>query len=130
MNIEFDKLVNINGITYNLITSFKLGYKKLWSSDTGRSIETGKMSGTMKGVFPQVECLFDISTDGMTQEDFNSLIDSALYDQNIVLKFWNIKTGSIKEMICYCADVDFEIKSYGSIEPFTLTFTANESVKV
>ena len=45
------------------LTQVKFGYNKLWSSDSGRTL-SGKMSGTLIGIFPKIIMSFRSLTPG------------------------------------------------------------------
>ena len=47
-------LLKINDTNISKLVSYKVGYCKLWSSDTGRSM-TGENKGTLIGIFPKIE---------------------------------------------------------------------------
>lgn len=58
--MAFSKLIKIEGLQNSIISKiieYRLTYEKLWSADTGRSI-SGKMQGTLIGIFPKIVIKF------------------------------------------------------------------------
>lgn len=62
----------VNGayITMGKLVTYDVGFQKLWSSDTGRSI-TGENKGTLVGIFPKLKVKFGKLND----DDMSALIN-------------------------------------------------------
>ena len=62
-------LLLISGKKVPKLIEYKLGYKKLWSSDTGRSM-TGENKGTLIGIFPKLE----IKVGRLNEDEISTLL--------------------------------------------------------
>lgn len=102
------------------ITEARYGYNKIWGKDTGRNL-SGKMSGTLIGIFPKIIVSFKKLT--KTQlEDLADILDSA--GQQV--QYYDAKSKTTKTMNTYTGDWEVVnkhiIDSSRKNEPFEISF--------
>ena len=71
-------LLLINNVKINKILQYKIGYMKLWASNTGRNM-AGSNRGTMIGIFPKLFIKIGKMTEDEMSE-FLSLVNKASAD--------------------------------------------------
>ena len=69
------QLLKIGDTNISKLVSYKVGYCKLWGSDTGRSM-TGENKGTLIGIFPKLEITLGKMT-AVEMSKFLSLVNVA-----------------------------------------------------
>jgi hypothetical protein len=85
------------------LTSYKVSYCKLWSSDTGRSM-TGENKGTLIGIFPKIEVTLGRMTDAEMRM-FLNLVNR----QSMDVTYWDTEIGMEMENNFYFGDVTDEL---------------------
>lgn len=102
------------------LTQAKYGYNKLWSSDTGRTL-SGKMSGTLIGIFPKITMSFRKLTEA-------ELIYLAPHfdnpNQTVIYKDPN-KNANVA-MTTYSGDWETVYKNMDKAEAFDLSFISTD----
>lgn len=90
-----------NGSYVNMgqyISSAKYGFHKLWSEDSGRAL-SGKMVGSLKGIFPKITLSFNPLTKSQLEE-ITDILDSAYQ----TTKYYDPKKKQYVEMATYSND--------------------------
>ena len=116
--------IYMNGISMGkYLTQVKYGYYKLWSSDSGRSL-SGKMSGTLIGVFPKIIMSFR----SLTAEE---LIYLAPFFDNArqTLKYMDPNKNTEVTMETYTGDWEIVYKNISKGQPFELSFISTDRRK-
>jgi hypothetical protein len=85
-------------------TAYKVGYHKLWSSDTGRSM-TGENKGTLIGIFPKIT----VSLGRMSEEDTSAIINLTMQARADV-KYYDVGARSLVTASFYFGDVTAELE--------------------
>ena len=98
------------------LTQVKFGYNKLWSSDSGRTL-SGKMSGTLIGIFPKLVMSFR----SLTPEE---LIYLAPHFDNArqIIKYPDPNKNEQVIMETYTGDWEIVYKSMKKGQAFDLSF--------
>ena len=98
----------------------KYGYNKLWSNDTGRTL-SGKMSGTLIGIFPKITMSFRKLTEAeltYLAPHFDNPNQTVLYkDPN--------KNANVT-MTTYSGDWETVYKNMDKAEAFDLSFISTD----
>ena len=105
--VVFDGVSYANGafVPLHKFTTYKVGYKKLWSSDSGRSM-TGEQKGTLIGIFPKLE----ITIGNMTDDNQSAIVNLTMVAATDV-KYYDSGSKSLKTASFYFGDVDTEMLS-------------------
>lgn len=98
-------------------TQYKVGFKKLWSSDTGRSM-TGENKGTLIGIFPKLE----IKLGTMPEDDMSAIINLTAQAAADV-QYYDGGTKSIVTNSFYFGDVDSELKRKSDMSYKEISFS-------
>lgn len=98
-------------------TQYKVGFKKLWSSDTGRSM-TGENKGTLIGIFPKLE----IKLGTMSEGDMSAIINLTAQASTDV-RYYDGGTKSVVTASFYFGDVDTELKRKSSMSYKEISFS-------
>lgn len=85
-------------------TAYKVGYHKLWSSDTGRSM-TGENKGTLIGIFPKIT----VSLGRMPEEDMSAIINLTM-QARANIKYYDVGKQAIVTAAFYFGDVSTELE--------------------
>lgn len=102
------------------LTQAKYGYNKLWSNDTGRTL-SGKMSGTLIGIFPKITMSFR----KLTEAELTYLaphFDNP--NQTVIYKDPN-KNANVT-MTTYSGDWETVYKNMDKAEAFDLSFISTD----
>ena len=102
------------------LTQVKFQYNKLWSNDTGRTL-SGKMSGTLIGIFPKIVMSFR----KLTNEELIYLAPhSDANSQTITYKdpYKNANTT----ITTYTGDWETTYKNVGKSDTFELSFISTD----
>lgn len=94
-----------DGVEYALpkMTSWKLKYPKLWSSDSGRSM-TGENKGTLVGIFLRIEIQVGVMT-AAEAKIFLSYFNAA----TITVKYWDVERQAYTTASFYANDAEIEL---------------------
>lgn len=98
------------------LTQVKFGYNKLWSSDSGRTL-SGKMSGTLIGIFPKIIMSFR----SLTPEELTYLaphFDNARQ----IIKYPDPNKNKQVTMETYTGDWEIAYKIMKKGQAFDLSF--------
>lgn len=98
------------------LTQVKFGYNKLWSSDSGRTL-SGKMSGTLIGIFPKIIMSFR----SLTPEELTYLaphFDNA----SQIIKYPDPNKNKQVTMETYTGDWEIAYKNMKKGQAFDLSF--------
>ena len=117
-----DNLLEINGVKVPKLINYKVGYKKLWSSDTGRSM-TGENKGTLIGIFPKLEIKLGVLT-----EYEMSLLLSLVNVASADVRYYDNEYRQVITASFYFGDVDVELlrKSQMNYKPIEFSIIANK----
>ena len=85
-------------------TAYKVGYHKLWSSDTGRSM-TGENKGTLIGIFPKIT----VRLGKMSEDDMSAIINLTNQSRANV-KYYDVGAKALKTASFYFGDVSVELE--------------------
>lgn len=115
-------LLLINGVKVPKLTKYQVGYKKLWSSDTGRSM-TGENKGTLIGIFPKLE----ITVGRLTGNEMSTLL-SLLNVANANVTYYDPEYKKVTTASFYFGDIDIELlrKSQMNYKSFSFSIIANK----
>ena len=115
-------LLLISGKKVPKLIEYKLGYKKLWSSDTGRSM-TGENKGTLIGIFPKLEIKV-----GRLNEDEISTLLSLINVANANVTYYDPEYKKVTTASFYFGDIDIELlrKSQMNYKSFNFSIIANK----
>lgn len=94
----------------------KYGYHKLWSSDSGRTL-SGKMTGTLKGIFPKITLTFK-----KLEEEELELLAPHFDNANQTIKYRDPNKKQMISIETYSGDWETEYKNIGKAESFDLAF--------
>ena len=117
--------VTIDGVSYangsyvpiHHFTKWKLGFKKLWSADSGRSM-TGENKGTLVGIFPKLE----LEIGNLTQQNAKALTN--LFAQTSTdVKYYDEMADAVVTASFYFGDVDVELMSKSSMRHKTMSIS-------
>ena len=114
-------LIKLNGKSFKSIISYKLGRKKLWSSDTGRNM-AGSMKGTLVGNFPKI--MLEIEPlDAEEMRELELIFDSASFS----VEYYNNKYGCTCTSEFYANDYeeDLLLKSEMKYKSFPVNLIPN-----
>lgn len=98
------------------LTQVKFGYHKLWSNDTGRTL-SGKMSGTLVGIFPKITMNFR----SLSEEELVYLtphFDNARQ----IIKYPDPNKNKQVTMETYAGDWEIAYKNIKKGQAFDLSF--------
>ena len=98
-------------------TAYKVGYHKLWSSDTGRSM-TGENKGTLIGIFPKIT----VDLGRMTEEDMSAIINLTMQARADV-KYYDVGKRSLVTASFYFGDVSAELERQHSMYHKGMSFS-------
>ena len=90
-------------------TDYKVGYHKLWSSDTGRSM-TGENKGTLIGIFPKIT----VTLGRMSEDDMSAIINLTMQARADV-KYYDVGKKELVTASFYFGDVSAEIEKQRSM---------------
>ena len=115
-------LLLINGKKVPKLVKYQVGYKKLWSSDTGRSM-TGENKGTLIGIFPKIEV-----TCGVLNEEEMSTLLSLVNVANANVTYYDTEYKRTITQSFYFGDIDDELlrKSQMRHKPISFSIIANK----
>lgn len=102
------------------LTQVRFAYNKLWSNDTGRAL-SGKMSGTLIGIFPKIIMNFR----KLTEEELEYLaphFDNA----NQTIRYKDPNKGVNVTITTYTGDWETTYKGMGKAESFELSFISTD----
>ena len=85
-------------------TAYKVGYHKLWSSDTGRSM-TGENKGTLIGIFPKIT----VRLGKMSEGDMSAIINLTNQARANV-KYYDVGAKALTTASFYFGDVSAELE--------------------
>ena len=116
------ELLLINGKKVPKLIEYKVGYKKLWSSDTGRSM-TGENKGTLIGIFPKIEVEV-----GVLNENEMSTLLSLINVANANVTYYDPQYKKVTTSSFYFGDIDVEMlrKSQMNYKGFGFSIIANK----
>ena len=120
MFLNKDSLYMDNISMGQYLTQVKYGYNKLWSNDSGRTL-SGKMSGTLIGIFPKIIMSFR----KLTEAELTYLAPH--FDnprQTIIYKDPN-KNSNVT-IITYTGDWETVYKNIGKADTFDLSFISTD----
>ena len=90
-------------------TEYIVGYHKLWSSDTGRSM-TGENKGTLIGIFPKIT----VKLGRMTEDDMSAIINLTMQARADV-KYYDVGKKDLVTASFYFGDVSAELERQSSM---------------
>lgn len=90
-------------------TAYTVGYHKLWSSDTGRSM-TGENKGTLIGIFPKIT----VNLGRMSEDDMSAIINLTMQARANV-KYYDVGKKDLVKASFYFGDVSAELERQGSM---------------
>lgn len=90
-------------------TAYKVGYHKLWSSDTGRSM-TGENKGTLVGIFPKIT----VELGRMSEDDMSAIINLTMQAKADV-KYYDVGAKDLVTASFYFGDVSTELERQSSM---------------
>lgn len=93
------------------LVSYKVGYKKLWASGSGRNL-AGVNKSTLVGIFTKLE----IMTGRLNETEMKKFLD-ALNVEEATVTYFDPQTKALKSESFYFGDIDTEairIKKVGS----------------
>ena len=98
------------------LTQVRYGYNKLWSNDTGRTL-SGKMSGTLIGIFPKIIMSFRKLTD-------DELVYLAPHFDNAsqTITYKDPNKNAITTITTYTGDWETTYKNTGKPETSEISF--------
>lgn len=99
------------------MTQYKVGYKKLWSSDTGRSM-TGENKGTLIGIFPKLE----IKLGKMGDEDISAILRLTA-QASADVRYYDAAARKVVTASFYFGDVDDEIRRQHGMRHAEISFS-------
>lgn len=98
--------IKVNNISMGqYLLSAKYEFNKLWASDTGRNL-SGKMSGTLVGIFPKIILTFR----KLTKSELN-IIAPILDSANQTLQYYDPTLNTTKTITTYTGDWSIQNKS-------------------
>ena len=117
--------INYNGKSYakgtyvplGKKTEYKVGYHKLWSSDTGRSM-TGENKGTLIGIFPKIT----VALGRMSEDDMSAIINLTMQARADV-KYYDVGKKSLVTASFYFGDVSAELEKKHSMYHKGMSFS-------
>lgn len=98
-------------------TDYKVGYHKLWSSDTGRSM-TGENKGTLIGIFPKIT----VTLGRMSEDDMSAIINLTMQARADV-KYYDVGKKELVTASFYFGDVSAEIEKQRSMYHKSTSFS-------
>ena len=98
-------------------TAYSVGYHKLWSSDTGRSM-TGENKGTLIGIFPKIT----VSLGRMSEGDTSAIINLTM-QASANVKYYDVGKKSLVTASFYFGDVSAEIEKQRSMYHKGMSFS-------
>ena len=98
-------------------TAYSVGYHKLWSSDTGRSM-TGENKGTLIGIFPKIS----VSLGRMSEEDTSAIINLTMQARANV-KYYDVGKKALVTESFYFGDVSAALEKQHSMYHKGISFT-------
>lgn len=90
-------------------TAYSVGYHKLWSSDTGRSM-TGENKGTLIGIFPKIS----VSLGRMSEDDMSAIINLTMQPKANV-KYYDVGKKDVVTESFYFGDVSADLEKKHSM---------------
>ena len=102
--IKFKSLYDSENRRIAKMTSYKVGYSKLWSTDSGRSI-TGAYKGTLMGIFPKLTI-----TVGAQNDADRALLLKIVNSQFQDVTYYDTEYRSFVTKTFYFGDVEDEVK--------------------
>ena len=116
MFIDKDSIYMDNISMGKYLTQVKYGYYKLWSNDSGRTL-SGKMTGTLIGIFPKIIMSFR----SLTPEELTYLaphFDNARQ----TIQYIDPNKNTQLTMETYTGDWEIVYKNMRKGQPFDLSF--------
>ena len=98
-------------------TAYTVGYHKLWSSDTGRSM-TGENKGTLIGIFPKIT----VNLGRMSEEDMSAIINLTMQARANV-KYYDVGKRDLVTASFYFGDVSAELEKQTSMYHKGMSFS-------
>lgn len=116
MFLDKDSIYMDNISMGKYLTQVKFGYNKLWSNDSGRTL-SGKMTGTLIGIFPKIIMSFRRLT-------FEELTYLAPHFDNTrqTIKYMDPNKNTQLTIETYTGDWEIVYKSIGKGQAFDLSF--------
>lgn len=110
-SLSFQGKIYANNSFVNMskIITYKVGYKKLWSSDTGRAM-TGENKGTLVGIFPKLT----LKVGSLTEKDAQTL-ELLTMVANTQVRYYESASGKTVTNMFYFGDVDDEITKFSTM---------------
>ena len=120
MFLDKDDLYMDNISMGQYLTQVRYGYNKLWSSDTGRTL-SGKMTGTLIGIFPKITMSFRKLTN-------TELVYLAPHFDNPrqTIRYKDPNKNATVTMITYTGDWETIYKNIGKADTFDLSFISTD----
>lgn len=119
MSIKTLLRLNNRDYTGMILTPFKVERNKLWGDDTGR-VMSGEMKGTLVGIFPKLQVMFQPKTDQQLSELLEDL-DSP----NQTVQYYEARYKGMRTLGTYTNDYGYEIYNLEPhISEVTVSFIA------
>lgn len=115
-------LLKIGGVDFtDCITRYKLGFMKLWSEDTGRSM-TGENKGTLVGIFPKLSITMG-SMGAAQMASFLAKVNTA----SQTVYYYDTELQNYVSDSFYFGDVEDELARMSTMrhKPITVSVIAN-----
>lgn len=123
--MAIDVLLKINNKdwTGSIIAPFNIGRHKLWGDDTGRETTmSGKMTGTLVGIFPKLTVIL-YPKDSNDLQELIKVLDTAWQ----TVQYYNPKTKALTTLGTYTNDYDIAIVNLEPVtEEIKVSFIATE----
>lgn len=116
-------LLKIGGVDFtDDITGYKVGYMKLWSEDTGRSMK-GSNKGTLVGIFPKLSITMG-SMSAAKMSAFLSKVNTA----SQTVDYYDTERQNYVSNSFYFGDAEDELARMSTMrhKPITISVIANE----
>lgn len=120
MFIDKDSIKIDNVSIGQYLTRSKFGYHKIWGKDSGRNMAF-EMTGTLGGIFPKITLTFR-----RLNEEEMYVISSLLNKASTTVQYYDPEFKSIKEIVCYSSDWEFDQKDCGIAESFNASIISKK----
>lgn len=114
--IKFAGLTTTQNNAIAKITSYKVGFQKLWDTKTGRNTMTGAWKGTLVGIFPKLTITFG-SQNGADRALLLKICNSEYKD----VTYYDSEQKKMVTKTFYFGDAEDEIKKAISDDPDKIT---------
>lgn len=123
MAIDVLLVINDRDWTGSIVAPFNIGRHKLWGDDTGRETTmSGKMTGTLIGIFPKLTVIF-YPKDSDDLQELIKVLDTAWQ----TVQYHNPKTKTLTTLGTYTNDYDITLVDLDpTIEEVKVSFVARE----